>query len=131
MLLPPTANVAKISSDDWTTACALTLDGVVKCFGSSYDAVFAKPNEGVEEVPSGMGKVRDLSVGRFGACALAEDGKIVCWVFSESPGGDALKNAPPVRAVAVATGAYNACAILENRKIKCWGLNKLYTGADK
>jgi Regulator of chromosome condensation (RCC1) repeat len=82
-----------------------------------------------------------VSVGRYDACVILDDGKMKCWGnnsygelglgdgrgrgASPSEMGDAL---PTVdlgtgrTALQISVGRYTTCALLDNHSVKCWGL---------
>jgi hypothetical protein len=82
-----------------------------------------------------------VSVGRFDACVILDDGKVKCWGtngygelglgdnrargLAASEMGDAL---PPVNlgtgrtALQISVGRYTTCALLDDHSVKCWGL---------
>lgn len=109
--------VLKLSFDDSSTACYLTLDNKLDCGGLGYDPMW--PPKG-DPVPANLGRVRDVSLSRGRACAIRDDGLIVCWSLWD----EVVPPPATIRAVKVATGMSGGCAILETSKeVVCWDGN--------
>jgi hypothetical protein len=109
--------------------CALSSDGVVRCFGGSAH----RGTLGIESdrdvaprdarpVPT-IERAIEISCGNFGACALLEDGSVRCW--GEVLDGDVAPR--EVRgiedATGIAAGWRSLCAIRANGRVSCLGLN--------
>ena len=130
-------------------ACALVLDGRVRCWGYGADGALGYANRstiGDDETPGAAGPV-DLGAGRAGAalsagtvhtCALLNDGAVRCWGF----GGDgrlgyantgAIGDDEPPGSVgpvelgdgrtakAITAGRAHTCAVLDGGMVRCWG----------
>jgi hypothetical protein len=111
-----------------TTACALSADGAVKCWGDNLAAV---------AVPGLDRGVAAIASSGTHNCALMSLGGVKCWgLNNHGQLGDGTKEdrATPVDvgalhgpAAAIATGAFHTCAVLRSGGIDCWGSNE--TGA--
>jgi len=130
----------------YVTACAIVTDGAVKCWGdgergqlgNGFLPFTATPlqQSAVPVDVVGLTGVTQLSVGFFGACAVAS-GSVWCWGL-QADGGlgngvpiggpDVLQNMPIpqqvvgiTEATSVAVGFDWACARLATGHVKCWG----------
>lgn len=88
-------------------ACALTLEGEIRCEGASHP-------------PAGSYAAVDVGDGRYEThyCALTLDGEAVCWggFFKALPPPDPA----PGRYTAVSVGTDYACALTEAGEAVCW-----------
>jgi hypothetical protein len=111
----------------WNDICVLMADGNVRC---KQDW---RPN-GVRRLGSfiavsGATKVASISAGHHHACALAADGRALCWGRNDSGeafGADVLVRAAhaiplPGPAIEVRVGETQSCARLANESVHCWG----------
>ena len=77
-----------------------------------------------------------VSVGHYHACAVLNDGKLMCWGYNDNgqlgigvTSGVAYSPVGPVNlgsgrtAKTVSCGDSNTCAILDDDTLKCWGVN--------
>ncbi len=133
-----------------SNACALMLDGKVKCWGSNS---WGQTGTGVAggsvtnptDVVSGSGSTApltgavDLTVTGWGACALMSDTTTKCWGYNSTGfvGDGSTTNRPaPVSVVtsatdssplssviSIAASAYHMCAALVSSQVVCWGSN--------
>lgn len=118
------------------TACALTTEEKVKCWGSNYyGQVGAGPGPDrntATEVTSLAPGVKDVVVGYLHACAITADEGVACWGWNSGgqlgPDG-AGQSATPVRIpglakiVSVSVGWSHSCATRRNGEVLCWGDN--------
>lgn len=119
-------------------ACALLLDGTVRCWGADDfgqlgdDATLAAKSTSV--AVSGIAGATDVAAHSEHACAVLTGGAVRCWGrndFGQIGDGSQTHRATPVAvvglpaAVAVTTSSSHSCAILAeaNRRIVCWGAN--------
>lgn len=125
--------------------CVVLDDGGVKCWGSGVNGGLGYGNEigiGHGDTPADHGPV-DVGgpavqvVAGFGfACALLEDGSVVCWGATQALGyGNDLHvgddevpaDVGPVDVGApvasLSAGSFHVCAILMSGDLKCWGSN--------
>jgi alpha-tubulin suppressor-like RCC1 family protein len=125
-----------------TFRCALLAGGHVACAGSNragelgLDPAVVERREALEPVP-GIGRAARLAVGGSHACALQDDGVIVCWgqnavgavgrpIAPHAPGTSVAEFVPrPVagveRAIAIAAGTHHSCAAIDDGTVRCWG----------
>lgn len=120
-MVPPKSQVKKISIDDWATGCALMKSGKIECFGSNYDGTF-DPDGKVEPVPKDLGHAKDLALGRVNACAISEQGFIMCWSMcaKKTCFYDGVSTPPREKAQEISIGIENGCAVMEDRTVTCW-----------
>jgi hypothetical protein len=80
------------------------------------------------------GRVRQLSLGQSHACALLDDGTLLCWGGNEAGQlgtGDTMQRSAPTRVPGisgvrqVAAGASHTCVLLTDGSVRCWGLNRV------
>jgi len=109
-----------ISDPKGNYACVLTSVPNVQCSYGKGDPVVTK---------TGLTNPTAVSVGEGFACAIHNNGKLLCWTYfgsSSVPGTPGLPN-NNTKAVAIASGADHLCAIFQqtvtpyNRSIKCYG----------
>lgn len=136
-------------------ACVILDNEDVKCWG---DGTYGRLGSGDELVHGdgagemgnnlvpidlGTGRVpRQISAGRYHACALFRDGSVKCWgrnQYGQLGLGDMNNRGDGVglmgdslgtvdlgtgrTAVEIYTGNYHNCALLDNNTVKCWGYN--------
>lgn len=122
--------------------CALSNDGVLRCWGDRFQAN-AEGSAGTKFAnPSGeesfrLDHVVDFSVSERFACALVDDATIYCWGHNDSKQLGQSYSGDPVGVGAsqdigdavrlgffsqkLALGGEQACAISNIGKLKCWG----------
>jgi alpha-tubulin suppressor-like RCC1 family protein len=138
------ANISNASSISVGTAsaCAVIVDGTVKCFGSRNTANF--PNVGTTPTPvavAGVTTARMVAVGIDHACALLADATMTCWGGNDKGqlgrGTVASFINPRLAPAAVVASAgvtltgirsihahnNDTCAVLLDGTVKCWGAN--------
>jgi len=118
--------------------CALTISGMVKCWGNNY---YAKLGDGtqierdtpvdVTALPKG---VTAVAAGNDHNCVLTSKSGVKCWGRNDSGqvgDGTAIDSIMPVDVVglsagvaAIAVGGLYSCALLQNGMVKCWGDNQ-------
>lgn len=125
--------------------CALTVDGEVRCWGSSGNGSLGYgnlTNVGDDEFPSAVGAVSlgrpalGLAAGGATTCALLDNQTLKCWgwnLYGQLGYGNVSdigsENVPsdfgPIQAggavAQVAVGAQHVCALLVDNSIRCWG----------
>lgn len=148
--LPPARQVALGAFH----ACALLMDGTVRCWGSNRFAQLglavasspARCNAGLDEpVPcamtpvavAGLSGVAQLSLGRHHSCARLADASLRCWGLNDSAqlglGRIDADSAPQVTPAAVtgadaaevAAGGSHTCARGADGSLRCWGWGDL------
>lgn len=138
-----TIGVGEISSG-FDFACAVTIDGGAKCWGSnardtlgsgsrSHDNSLVPVN--VKGLSSG---VLAISSGFFHACALLQTGAVKCWgdnsrgqlgykAYRSSTPGDVIGLSSGVVAVEAglpSNSLEHNCALMKTGGVKCWGDNR-------
>jgi alpha-tubulin suppressor-like RCC1 family protein len=120
-------------SGDYSTLCALKVDGTIACWGyltAQLGTAFEKEHTG--EVPD-IADATQIAVGYSHACALRQDQTVWCWGQDEAGqlgdgGGEGAARPKPValpgRATAVVAASKSTCARLEDRRWYCWGENR-------
>lgn len=154
--LAPLTGVVAISAGD-SHACARLADGTARCWGGN---VFGELGNGktsyAEPTPvtvSGVTGLRAIAAGPSHTCALATDGRVLCWgnnTFGQLGNGSALYGLPgdlagtlsmstPV-AVKGLDGSVTAlvagpdhqgeytCALMSDGTAQCWGEDELGLG---
>lgn len=112
------------------STCAVGADGRVRCWGNRL-----APHAGDEAIQKRPflvelgGRARRVALGDTLACAVLENGSVVCWapdndferLITVDPvdGPVALSVLPP--AIDVAVGLFHACAVAGDGTVRCWG----------
>lgn len=130
----PIASESRQVAGDYSTLCALKLDGKIVCWGyleHQLGAAFEKSIAG--EVPD-LSDATAIAVGYSHSCALRQDQTVWCWGQDDAgqlgDGGSGGSSAQakqvilPARATAVVAAAKTTCARLEDRRWYCWGDNR-------
>jgi len=127
-------------------ACSLQANADVFCWGlndhsqlgllstNSCGANGANRRLPCEPVPARVPidhRYKELSLGTWSTCGVAEDDAVYCWGVMQLPGpndsatvGPAARRVPlPGRAHGVSAGGAHACAIDESGDAYCWGAN--------
>ena len=119
------------------SACAVTADGNVWCWGSNgYGLLGNGTSASASVVPVQIagftGNVTTVSVGMVSACAIVAGGSVMCWGTGTNGelGNNSTKTSlAPVQvtglasgATAVSVGISYACAVV-NGGVQCWGSN--------
>jgi alpha-tubulin suppressor-like RCC1 family protein len=134
----------------WSTACAITQDGGIECWGGGdygqlgTDAATATcgdtPCSATPLAVTGLtGRVAAVSVGQDTACAVITDGAVECWgligfgvVAPGDPGGSSASAVPVAdlsSVAAVSVGGEKACALTTGGSVLCWGAQYLGGGS--
>jgi alpha-tubulin suppressor-like RCC1 family protein len=136
----PLLATASIGSD---SACALTSNGLLSCWGGNCDGELGVPTPcdtctdcqwGPTTQPvivSTLGQVQSVALGFGGAspygCAIkASDGSVWCW-GSLLAGNNGTYSPRQVSGIAgvrqISAGFLHACAVLPDSTLWCWGTN--------
>jgi alpha-tubulin suppressor-like RCC1 family protein len=124
--VPKIKDVAAVSAGVMVT-CDLDHAGLVACFGNSF------VDDSMHPVPKNValpGKATSVVAGGQHACAILEDGSVVCWGDNDRGQlGDGTRTkratAAPVKglgkATRIALSAAKTCALVEGGRVFCWG----------
>lgn len=141
--------VKKISASDTHTCAIAGIDSAVYCWGSNDSGQLGISTEYssslVPEIAHGyrsptLTKAIDVSTGNKHACALRDEGPLICWgsqlngrlgngVVSENVKAfpvivRSYENGQPVEnAVQVVSGVAHSCVLQYDEHVKCWGSN--------
>jgi len=93
------------------SACGVSGDGRVHCWGSTRSDYTPEPVPGVEGATS-------VAVGPTTTCAIVAGGRVLCW--------DELERVPRAvpglcGATAVAYSVESHCAVVDDGTVRCWG----------
>ncbi len=117
-------------------SCAITSEGVARCWGSNFDGQLGRPETGVS-LPApgdveGLGTAVMIAAGQNHSCAVLADGSVACWGDDTNGqlgrGATGGSSSAPVTvaglsgATAGACGAFHSCA-LAGGVVRCWGAN--------
>ena len=132
--------VTQLAGGD-TYFCALTSDGMVRCWGTDFSGSLGRPDfdAGADTAATpapveGLDNVTQLAA-RQAACALIDGGTVKCWGSNaagqlggfDPPTYDNLAHPSPAEvplyesAVRVDTNDNYTCAVLASGKLECWG----------
>jgi alpha-tubulin suppressor-like RCC1 family protein len=119
-----------------TSYCAAYGDGGVGCWGDDDNDVFGAsglaPRSTPYDVPGVTGVVQVAAGGTSHACAVRNDGSVMCWGkngFGECGTGSTSATAPPTVVqntgfvVQVAVGEEHTCVRRRDGTVACWGNN--------
>ncbi len=128
------SGVIAVSAGPDYSACAVTGDGNVWCWGSNGADVLGDAGSSLVPVKlSGFtGAVSAVSVGYVSACAIVAGGGVECWgtnTDGQLGNGSKATSLAPVQvtgitsgATAIAVGTTYACAVVSGG-VQCWGNN--------
>jgi alpha-tubulin suppressor-like RCC1 family protein/subtilisin family serine protease len=117
-------------------ACALIVDGTVRCWGENASGQLGNGTTKSRRAPvtavSGISTAVSVAAGASHTCAVLASGRVDCWgddYFGQLGTDDLADSSVPVEvtgittAVAIATGKEHSCALLANGTVRCWGSN--------
>jgi hypothetical protein len=125
-----------------TSACAITAAGGVKCWGqdeygklgnaSTHTSGDGAPDFQPPVDVVGLSGIKEISVGRWHACALSEAGVLKCWGRNGSelgiPKDGAGSKGEPVEVTSLGNNVAHVyaadkmtCVIMKDTSAKCWG----------
>ncbi len=127
------SNVQEIDTHLANHACALTNAGAIQCWGANR---FGQLGDGSTEnrsspvVVNGLpGEIEAVATGMNHACALTQEGDVMCWGSNYFGQGGKNPGWAPVQVLGLETGVQSididwdhACAIVAGG-VKCWGNN--------
>lgn len=115
------------------SACALSVQGDVRCWGQKAIVGLNELVEGVAPFPRLVyGSVAQIAAGDAHVCALTTEGQVACWGYANlgqtaDPGNAGYTGLPrlaPVTAVTrITTGQWHTCAAVD-AGVTCWGDNR-------
>jgi len=129
--------VASVSVGSNSSACAVTTNGNVWCWGNNANNLLGNGTTAASsatpvELAGFTGSVVAVSEGFTSACALTAGGGVECWgdnTYGELGNNSTTSSAAPVQvsnltsaATMVSVGANYACAIVSGA-VECWGNN--------
>lgn len=134
--VPGTASAVQVSAGEDFTCALIAPGGTVKCWGEGDDGRLGQGpadmllKESPVELP-GLSGIVKIKLGEEHACALRNDGAVLCWGRSSNgqAGQDASYVSPAqqvaigVPAVDIDVGYDGACALLRGGGVSCWGDN--------
>ncbi len=108
-------------------ACVRISSGRVRCWGSNtvgqLGTCEASDHSAVPQTFPGVEKARDVAVGRYGTCVVAESGSL--WCSDQVRGLLGAEGTGKIegidRATAVAVGDLHVCTLSSDSKILCFG----------
>ncbi|MBI2062044.1 MAG: hypothetical protein HYT87_20215, partial [Nitrospirae bacterium] len=133
-----TTGVAKaISGHIGKSACALMVDGTVKCWGRNAEGQIGDGttvNKSAPVAVSSLTNAVSVTGGYMHTCALLSDGTVECWGRNLEGqlgnGTTATLTSTPVGVSSLSSvlavtggGSYQTCALISDGSVKCWGIN--------
>jgi alpha-tubulin suppressor-like RCC1 family protein len=130
------SGVAQVSTNG-QHSCAVTVEGVAKCWGLNYSGQLGNATRTESHVPVDViglsAPVTVVEAAHSHSCAITADATLHCWgsnLVGELGNGTASKHllpgpalgleAPPV---AIATGYHHTCSVSPSGGAACWGDN--------
>ncbi|MFN7149383.1 MAG: RCC1 domain-containing protein, partial [Microthrixaceae bacterium] len=111
-------------------ACALLVDGTVRCWGNNSNGQLGNgttTDSNVAVPVTGLTDVEQISAGYPRTCALLGDGTVTCWGVGAGASGSDSSTPVPVAGlsgvVQLTSGSRHNCALLADGSVRCWGAN--------
>lgn len=115
-------------------ACAVTLGGLVQCWGYNNNGQLGNGTytDNSAVLVQGISRATAVSAGNYHSCALVDDGSVWCWganSYGQLGNGTTIGSNVPVpvlglsTAVGISAGGNHTCAILATGEVECWGYN--------
>ena len=132
-LIAIVVSVSLITSNSESRPLIIEAGGQNTCFADHKGKVVCWGDDtfGVNDVPSDLPKVKQISIGSGTfACAVLDDDSVNCW------GGtyDGSVSRPPSdyfgKVKKLTSGPGEACAIKQDESVKCWGFDNLIDPID-
>lgn len=123
-----TAIYVGVGGDD-SHACAVIVDGSVRCWGSDANHQHAKRStNGAPAIVHGVADATRVSAGEANACAVIRDGSVECWDQDSFWTGKAAPVKGLSDATQISVGSNDYCAARSGGKVSCWELYPLVFG---
>lgn len=119
-----------------THTCAVTVDGLVQCWGSNSDGELGSNDTNPSAVPLqvvGIANVVAVAAGSRFTCALEAQGIVECWGSNLSNqlgdgGAEQFQKIPKLvpglsNIVGISAGLLHMCAVSVFGTVSCWGFN--------
>lgn len=111
--------------------CAIKVSGELRCWGRdgySEPGITPEPNDPQNDVPTNLGKVRQVYVSGedYLTCVVTSKSLVRCWGDASSPVARVPKNFGKVTSISL--GQDHACAITLQKRVKCWGKDSYVQG---
>ncbi len=131
------SNASAVAGGFWH-ACALLVDGHVKCWGEGRHGQLGDGSTLTRFTPVAVrGVTNATAIAAQGetTCALLADGTVRCWGYNrlgQLGNGTTTDSAVPKPvlgisdAVSIDVGSFHACAALRSGTVKCWGGAGIY-----
>jgi len=126
-------NASRISAGSSSHACAILLDGGLRCWGANGNGQLGNggtSNSNLPVVPEGLTSIVSVASGPRFTCAVASGGAAHCWGTNgngQLGNGTTVQSLVPVsvsgltNAIKVAAGGAYACALTSLGDVFCWG----------
>jgi alpha-tubulin suppressor-like RCC1 family protein len=116
------------------SACALSADGSVHCWGENHFGQLGDGTTSDSAKPvkvNGLPEAIAIAAGNSSSCALIKGGTVQCWgnnAFGSLGDGTTTNSSVPVTVTGIANAIAisvrdHACALLSTGSVQCWGYN--------
>jgi len=110
------------------SACAALASGAVMCWGQADGKIgTGRPSVLSPAQIRGLGRVKQVAVGRKHACALEVEGRVACWGSVFDGDGvfenEAITVGTATDALSIVAGGYHTCVLGHASGLRCFGLN--------
>lgn len=124
-------------SAGWLHTCALTREGLVKCWGANTHGQLGDGTNLDQRIPTyvtGLNNIIEIQASAYHTCALNKDKSVKCWGFNgagELGDGSEIGKFLPVKvaglgddSILLSSAGPHTCVLTLNKKAKCWGYNE-------
>lgn len=137
------AKTVEVSTDSYSSACAILEDGTVKCWGYNGQGQLGDGTVSDRYTPvavSGLSGVTSISGKYYHYCAVLSDQTVKCWGsngYGQIGDGTTVTRYVPVTVsglaniVKVSAGMSHSCALDDQGRVLCWGYNNTGQLGDK